>query len=54
MSKVFNRKVVKVEKVEELDEVLDWVRLTFDDGDTVEAAGKHIFPTDGGGVRKSG
>lgn len=43
MSKAFNRKVVDVEKVKELDGTLDWVRITFEDGETVEAAAKHIF-----------
>lgn len=43
MSKAFNRKVVNVEKVEQLDEDFDIVKITFDDGETVEAAAKYIF-----------
>jgi len=44
---MFNKRVVRVEKVEEIDENLDFVRITFEDGETVEAAAKHIFPTGG-------
>lgn len=45
---MFNKKVVNVEKVEKIDEELDFVRITFEDGETVEAAAKHIFPIGGG------
>jgi hypothetical protein len=44
---MFNKRVVRVEKIEEIGEVLDFVRITFEDGETVEAAAKHIFPTSG-------
>lgn len=43
MSKIFNKKVKDVEKIEELDNGFDLVRVTFHDGDTVEAAAKFIF-----------
>lgn len=45
---MFNKKVINVEKVEKIDENFDFVRITFEDGETVEAAAKHIFPTCGG------
>ena len=45
---MFTKKVINVEKVEEIDEEFDFVRITFEDGKTVEAAAKHIFPIGGG------
>jgi len=45
---MLNKKVIRVEKVEEIDEDFDFVRITFEDGETVEAAAKHIFPIGGG------
>ena len=45
---MFTKKVINVEKVEEIDEEFDFVRITFEDGETVEAAAKHIFPIGGG------
>jgi len=46
MSKIFSKKVINVEKLEELDDGFDAVRITFDDGETVEAAAKFIFKDD--------
>lgn len=43
MSKIFSKKVISVEKLENLDNGFVAVRITFDDGETVEAATKFIF-----------
>lgn len=45
---MFTKKVINVEKIEEIDESFDFVRITFEDGETIEAAAKHIFPIGGG------
>lgn len=43
MNKILNKRVINVEKVKELDGELNHVRITFEDGETVETAAKHIF-----------
>ncbi len=43
MSKVLNKKIRSVEKLEELENGFDLVRITFEDGDSVEGAAKFIF-----------
>lgn len=52
MSEIFNKKVKQVEKVKELQGGLDLVRITFRDGDVVEAPAKHISKSDA--VKKDG
>lgn len=52
MSEIFNKKVKQVEKVKELQGEFDLVRITFRDGDVVEAPAKHIFKSDA--VKKDG
>ena len=45
---MFNKKVINVEKIKKIDEEFDFVRITFEDGETIEAAAKYIFPIGGG------
>ena len=40
--KIFESKVVNVETLEELEGGLARVRFTFDDGETIEVAAKHV------------
>jgi hypothetical protein len=47
-SKIFDHKIVNVEKVKELESGFDLARFTFDDGDTIEAVVKYAdLPTGG-------
>lgn len=51
-SKLFDHKIVNVEKVEELDSGFELAKFTFDDGDTIEAVVKHADLPAGGDLEQ--